>query len=679
LSSAPTPELTLTPTLVNTETPLPTLTYTPTFTPTFTEIPSPTFTLIPSLTPTETLIPTETFTPFPTATEIRPAGPLTIDYTYDALHRLKSAMYSDGRSFNYVYDVNGNTLEASDQSTTTTYTYDAANQLVTAQSEDATWNYVYDGNGSLIKVLPNGSESNGAKRYTYNAAGYLVKVEAHDENSWNVQAEMNYDGMGARLTTSANGIISYYALDGQLPLTVSTDNKVITILYGREPIAEKTDEWNYVLTDGVNLPRQLTDDNGLTTLSVRYNPWGKPIEIHGTGNFDASFIGTLIDATTGLIYIGHGQYYDPETGRFLTRGMNPNGTNPYVPWNPIGGIVAPFTLASVYQSYNKKKNRVIWFVLLALTLATFACAMPCSCTGTCSKTDSTPTDTPSTGGGTAGPATTPTNTPAPTDTPTPTVVEPTCTDCTPAGRYYISAYYIVGEDQYSDAGGIVPVPASGNAKTTLLGQQKGSYWYLSKGGPKSGISGYVLGGTGDELKARYNFLYHGLGRGLGYTEDKGGICVQGTGKLLDERGGHYIFCPQSLDYIAPGTNMEEAGVGFEWQPNEMLQRVMGHEFDTIAACVNDPLWSASSPKTIVIPDLKNYMATHSDSDNNGPTTFTVRDNGQGLCTKGDPEPYNDYNTLDLFVGAGKFALDNHATPLINMFPKPAFVEVYLKP
>ena len=34
-----------------------------------------------------------------------------------------------------------------------------------------------------------------------------------------------------------------------------------------------------------------------------------------------------MDAATGLIYVGNGQYYDPETGRFLTRDAKPNKIN----------------------------------------------------------------------------------------------------------------------------------------------------------------------------------------------------------------------------------------------------------------------------------------------------------------------------------------------------------------
>ena len=75
---------------------------------------------------------------------------------------------------------------------TTVYAYDAANELVTAQVDGTTWNYTYDANGSLTEVLPNGNPGNGAKRYTYNAAGNLIQVESPNDSNWNVQAEMDY-------------------------------------------------------------------------------------------------------------------------------------------------------------------------------------------------------------------------------------------------------------------------------------------------------------------------------------------------------------------------------------------------------------------------------------------------------------------------------------------------------
>ena len=184
------------------------------------------------------------------------------------------------------------------------------------------------------------------------------------------------------------------------------------------------------MTDGFNVPRQLTDTGGEVTLSVRYNPWGKPIETNGIGNFDASYIGTLIDATTGLIYIGNGQYYDPETGRFLTRGVFPNNTNPYVPWNPTGMLLGPLGLVSLFSSQKKGKskgrNRAVLIAILVLAMANLAC---------CHVSPPDPTPGPdTTGGGTGTPP--PTTTPPPTGTGQPPVNPPggpPCEgdDCTP--------------------------------------------------------------------------------------------------------------------------------------------------------------------------------------------------------------------------------------------------------
>jgi len=404
LSATPAPALTLTSIPANTETALPVETIAPTqipsAAPTFMEIPSPTFTSLPETTPTETLIPAETFTLAPditattTETGIQPAGPLTINYQYDSLRRLKSAEYSDGRRFTYAYDANGNVLEANASSTITTYAYDAANQLVTAQKDLTTWNYLYDGNGSLIKVLPNGDETSGAKRYAYNPAGYLIKVEEHDGSAWNVQSEMSYNGLGERLnmTVSALGqsASTRYVLDAQqyaAPLIATSDGKDTIFLYGFAPIAEKNDApsisshaWNYLLADVSNTPRQLADQNGSVTLFARYDPQGNTLDLDGKGNFTFGYFGGLMDEVTGLIYIGDGQYYDPVTGRFITRGANPNSPNPYIP-DPTGLLIAPLGLMGVAYSGKSKKSAPYVLMLVMLVVLPLSVGMACSIFG----------------------------------------------------------------------------------------------------------------------------------------------------------------------------------------------------------------------------------------------------------------------------------------------------------
>ena len=55
-------------------------------------------------------------------------------------------------------------------------------------------------------------------------------------------------------------------------------------------------------------------------MSVAYTPWGDVLEYYGSGWIDFGYLGGIYDDTTGLIYMGGGQYYDPVTGRMLTRG-----------------------------------------------------------------------------------------------------------------------------------------------------------------------------------------------------------------------------------------------------------------------------------------------------------------------------------------------------------------------
>jgi RHS repeat-associated protein len=58
--------------------------------------------------------------------------------------------------------------------------------------------------------------------------------------------------------------------------------------------------------------------------------WGYVLAQSGDGELTWGYFGGQMDAATGLIYAGSGQYYDPATGRFLTR--QPGRINPYVPW-----------------------------------------------------------------------------------------------------------------------------------------------------------------------------------------------------------------------------------------------------------------------------------------------------------------------------------------------------------
>ena len=175
-------------------------------------------------------------------------------------------------------------------------------------------------------------------------------------------------GLGQRLSMDAAGVIAAYVLDGDRPLTAESNGNTTFYLYGLGGIGEETNVWSYSLPDGTNTPRQLSDLSGDITLSARYTPWGDTLDSFGTGNFTFGYLGGVLDATTGLLYVGNGQYYDPATGRFLTRDVYPNSPNPYVPWNPLGAILGPLAVVSLFYMRKKKGSKTGTFLVLLIVL-----------------------------------------------------------------------------------------------------------------------------------------------------------------------------------------------------------------------------------------------------------------------------------------------------------------------
>ncbi|MBK9008607.1 MAG: hypothetical protein IPM31_16650 [Anaerolineae bacterium] len=241
-------------------------------------------------------------------------------------------------------------------------------------------------------------------------------------------SNLSYNGLGQRLSMDAAGVIATYVLDGDRPLTAESGGNTTFYLYGLGAIGEETSAWSYSLPDGTNTPRQLSDLSGDITLSARYTPWGDTLDSFGTGNFTFGYLGGVLDATTGLLYVGNGQYYDPATGRFLTRDANPNSTNPYVPWNPIGAILGPLAVVSLFYRHKKKGSKAGTFLALVLVLGSVGMTLA-ACQTTTSGYDVTVTPSPAqpnTYTITLTPTTVPGSTPAPTGTPIPTITI-TCT------------------------------------------------------------------------------------------------------------------------------------------------------------------------------------------------------------------------------------------------------------
>ena len=204
---------------------------------------------------------------------------------------------------------------------------------------------------------------NGVNTYAYDSADRLISV-----TSASGKVTMAYDGLGQRLSMSAAGVTTQYVLDNGQPLEATSGGKTTAYLYGVGPVGQMTDSWAYDLSDGTNTPRQLVSAQGQITYSARYTPWGDTMQSSGTGNFTYGYLGGLMDSSTGLLYVGSGQYYDPSTGRFLNRNAKPDQTNPYVPWggNPTGALFAPLALLSLVYSRRKKRGTLDIIIVLVV-------------------------------------------------------------------------------------------------------------------------------------------------------------------------------------------------------------------------------------------------------------------------------------------------------------------------
>jgi len=111
----------------------------------------------------------------------------------------------------------------------------------------------------------------------------------------------------------------------------------------------------YYHYDGLGSVRSLSDSRGTTGTTYSYDAFGKPVLTTGQGSNDFRFTGEQMDPETGLIYL-RTRYYDPETGRFISRdpftgfNTNPQSLNryTYVQNNPV--------------RFTDPSGKVLWWV-----------------------------------------------------------------------------------------------------------------------------------------------------------------------------------------------------------------------------------------------------------------------------------------------------------------------------
>jgi RHS repeat-associated protein len=219
------------------------------------------------------------------------------------LYRLTGASYTGSltNTFAYANDAVGNrTVQTQTITSTlvTNYGYDIANRLTNVNGVTYSW----DDNGNLL--------SDGAKSYGYDQANRLKQVVQGA-----ITTTLAYNGVGDRLSQTANGTTTRYVLDPGAGLTQVLADGTSTYLYGNDRLAQYQTAMQYYGVDGLGSVRQTYDASAQVVGSTRYDPNGNVMSQSGTATSVFAFAGEQYDSYIKLLYL-RARWYDYGTGRF---------------------------------------------------------------------------------------------------------------------------------------------------------------------------------------------------------------------------------------------------------------------------------------------------------------------------------------------------------------------------
>lgn len=257
------------------------------------------------------------------------SGGRTSTYTYDSAYKLVqevitgAAAPTDNGTLSYTYDLVGNQLARSSSLgalAASNYSYDANDRLTTNS---------YDANGNILAAL--------GSAFGYNFENQLTSANG---------VVMTYDGDGNRVAKTVNGITTRYLVDDLNPtgLPQVVDETVngavvLTYTYGSQRISQNlvgspitASFYGY---DGHGNVRLLTNAAGTVTDKFEFDAFGNLVARTGGTITSYLYSGEQFDGDIGLYYL-RARWYDPNTGRFMTRDPNegmqcrPLSFNPYI-------------------------------------------------------------------------------------------------------------------------------------------------------------------------------------------------------------------------------------------------------------------------------------------------------------------------------------------------------------
>ena len=292
-------------------------------------------------------------------------------YGYDKLSHLISWRPNAATETAYVYGLDGDRTSMTDSSGTTTYGYDAGtHQLRSSSGPSGDISYDYGDNGELKhKVTIEGTTT-----YDWNDKGQLTKIAMPDST-----ATFTYDARGNRIKKDVDGTAINYVYDGLKLIAEKDASGSVTAAYTYDTggrlisVYKNSNTYYYHLNQRGDVVK-ITDQSKNVVASYSYDPWGNILSAGGSFANEQPFryASYMWDVETGLYFLA-ARYYDPATGRFISRDAEDIGDvtpaiNPYVyaEGNPVS-FVDPSGNDIVLPGYTKNNPVLVKHLRFALS------------------------------------------------------------------------------------------------------------------------------------------------------------------------------------------------------------------------------------------------------------------------------------------------------------------------
>jgi RHS repeat-associated protein len=273
----------------------------------------------------------------------------TYDNTYQLLAEKRSG--ADAYAVTYTYDPAGNRLTTWDGTVRSTCTYNDANQItLSTPSVGLLKAYRFDDAGNLMRTY----DATNLITYGFDGENRLTRFRPRNFAGTNVT--FTYNGLGQRIQAQDSGGVVKFAWDGSDVVIERDAGNVVQAVYTKRPDlygtlvslhrGTATSTYHY---DGLGSTRQLTD-------AYLYRAFGESIAASGTTTNPYRFVGEAgyqTDTTWQVQYL-RGRWYEPATGRFLSRdpiGFANGDWNlyRYVGGNPLN-YIDPFGFAKTSET-----------------------------------------------------------------------------------------------------------------------------------------------------------------------------------------------------------------------------------------------------------------------------------------------------------------------------------------